>query len=77
MSDNQFDESWTKIALAKDVEFLLYQIRLVIANIVVGGEFSTWLEEREIPWAAAREIHELEAVYRALLSREKMLEAKR
>lgn len=35
--------------------------------IVGGGEFSTWLEGKEMPFAAAKELEELRDLYKKLM----------
>lgn len=33
-----------------------------IENILYNGEFAAWLNEAEMPWAAAKELEEFEGV---------------
>lgn len=51
---------------SEDVRKLLLRLRLAIGNVVSGGEFAEWMLEKEMPWAAMKEMEELEQCHAML-----------
>jgi hypothetical protein len=50
---------------------LLVKVRLVIGDIVSTGEFASWIDNKFMPSAAAKELDELDACWAELLYNEK------
>jgi len=45
---------------AEDVRKLVLRLRLAIGDVVTSGEFAEWMLDKEMPYAAMKEMAELE-----------------